>query len=520
MTISNPLFRIVLSCLAVSVALLASGTSPSCGADVTVEVDAAKVIHTMRGGLGASLHAIEKPMPVTPGGDKQFGGIVSHGGSGWGANPPAEDEKAWRQIERHASWLGFDWCRVELEQRMYEPERGRFDWDNGEMRILYRLLDWCQRRGCDVFLTQMWANVAWNAFPELRQSPTGVVHSGPASLDDFAQGMATLVEHLVKTKKYTCVRWLCITNEPSYAFSWFQQPANRPMSITPALAAVRKALDKRGLGAVRLSGPDVGTTAFDPAKVDFQPFVGAYDLHDYYHDFDWKDGKQGKLARHVDMMRTWADWAHRQQKPLFLSEYGLFGAADFSIALRDAEMVVRDLNAGVDGFNRWSFLNLGYLDGQWQLLQTWDVKNRKLLDNFTPYPNAYYFVGLLSRFTAKHSSVLASRVQGGTLSPHQRVFAAALRSPKGNVTLAVVNDAPQAWATAIALRGVPSDVHLYRYGISRADKDRTDLTIDPTAEFVATQASTPFHDQLPPESLTIYTTYRLKHADGGIAADE
>jgi hypothetical protein len=36
---------------------------------------------------------------------------------------------------------------VELEQRMYEPERNRFDWDNPEMRILYRQLDWCQRRG-------------------------------------------------------------------------------------------------------------------------------------------------------------------------------------------------------------------------------------------------------------------------------------------------------------------------------------------------------------------------------------
>ena len=138
-------------------------------------------------------------------------------------------------------------------------------------------------------------------------------------------------------------------------------------------------------------------------------------------------------------------------------------------------MVVRDLSAGVDGFNRWSFLNVGYLDGQWQLLQTWDVKNHKLLDHYTPYPNAYYFVGLLSRYTAKHSSVLASRVQGGTIGPHPRVFAAALRSPKGNFTLAVVNDAPQAWEATVAVRDLRPETHLYRYDVSRADKDRTDL---------------------------------------------
>ena len=33
------------------------------------------------------------------------------------------------------------------------------------MRILYRILDWCQRNKADVFLQQMWGNVRWNAFP-------------------------------------------------------------------------------------------------------------------------------------------------------------------------------------------------------------------------------------------------------------------------------------------------------------------------------------------------------------------
>ena len=157
-------------------------------------------------------------------------------------------------------------------------------------------------------------------------------------------------------------------------------------------------------------------------------------------------------------------------------------------------MVVRDLSAGVDGFNRWSFLNVGYLDGQWQLLQTWDVKNHKLLDNYTPYPNAYYFVGLLSRYTAKHSSVLASRVQGGTHRAASTRFAAALRSPKGNFTLAVVNDAPQAWEATVAIRDLaprsPS-VPIRRFS-GRQRPHRS--VIDPKAEFVVTQASSSFHD--------------------------
>jgi hypothetical protein len=34
------------------------------------------------------------------------------------------------------------------------------------MRLLYRILDWCEQRKVDVFFQQMWGNVDWNTFPE------------------------------------------------------------------------------------------------------------------------------------------------------------------------------------------------------------------------------------------------------------------------------------------------------------------------------------------------------------------
>jgi len=40
----------------------------------------------------------------------------SHGGSGWGGCPPADDERVWQQIYHHDHWLGLDWDRVEIEQ--------------------------------------------------------------------------------------------------------------------------------------------------------------------------------------------------------------------------------------------------------------------------------------------------------------------------------------------------------------------------------------------------------------------
>ena len=86
------------------------------------------------------------------------------------------------------------------EQRIYEPERGRYDWDSPEMRILYRILDWAEARHAHVFLQQMWGNTTWNSLPELRDDPAKRVHSAPLSVDDFANGYAELVYHLVRSR--------------------------------------------------------------------------------------------------------------------------------------------------------------------------------------------------------------------------------------------------------------------------------------------------------------------------------
>jgi hypothetical protein len=274
---------------------------------VKINVDASKVINTMRGGIGASWHAIEKPIPI------------GHGGSAWGAYPPAEDDRAWQQIYRHASWLGLDWNRVEIEQRVYEPERDRFTFDTPEMRILYRILDWNQQHGTDVFFQQMWTNTAWLAYPKFRDDPITRVHSAPQDLEAFANGLATLTEYLIQKRGFTCIKWLSITNEPEASWSWWQSP-DGPLSIGRGLAAMRKALAQHSLN-LPLSGPDIsqgGFPAVVPGDFDYLPLLGAYDFHDYDADFDFRTG--GHIAAQERNAAVWAKFAHDQSKPLFLSD--------------------------------------------------------------------------------------------------------------------------------------------------------------------------------------------------------
>jgi hypothetical protein len=490
----------------------AEGTQPEI--PVEISVDTSKVINTMRGGMGASWHAIEQPI------------AIGHGGSGWGAYPAAEDEHAWEQIYKHASWLGLDWNRVEVEQRIYEPERDHFTFDSPEMRILYRILDWNQKNGTDVFFQQMWVNTAWLAYPGSSADPILRVHSAPRDLDAFANGLATLMEYLIRKRGYTCIKWLSITNEPGSNWSWWQGSSREPLTIGAGLAAVRKALAQRGLN-LALSGPDAGMEVFTAAlKPNDALLLEAYDFHDYSLKFDADGGDS--MEKQVRDFSTWAKFGHDQGKPVFITE---FGSASYPALSEDprpnspesvlaaSEFVIRAANAGVDGFNRWSFLNRGDLDGQWQYVDTWDAKHKKLQTEFKPHANNYFSVGLLSRFTAKNSAVLAVNVSDGRVRGIQHVFCAAFRSPNGNVTLAVVNDGPVEFALKLSWAAMPARARFYRYRYGKPQYDRADVVVDPEPDF-SPEPGGPWSDTLPPNSLTIYSTYKLKHDDPGILVDD
>jgi len=498
--------------------LVLSFCSAGWSSSVTVRVDAGPAVRTMRGGIGASWHAIEAPIPG------------HEGGSGWGAYPPAEDEAAWQSLYHHADWLGLDWNRVEFEQRIYEPERQRFDWNSPEMRILYRILDWAESRHTHVFLQQMWSNTTWNSLPALRDDPAKRVHSAPLSVDDYADGIAQLVEHLVNVKGYTSIRWLSVNNEPGQGYSWWQGPDLKPLEPTPDFKKMRAALDRRGIN-LPISGPDwADMPSLEPAKIDFDASIGAYDIHSYNADLDQpgKANAEFSLSTTQARIKDWAEWAHKRDKPFFISEIGsmAYGWGDtnpapggYEAGIKNASLVIRAINAGTDGFNRWSFLNRGDLDGQWQLLDTWDLKANRMMKTFTPHPNAYYMWGILTRYTALNSQVLHLQTEGGSVDGVQRLVATALRSPKGETTVLVVNESAEDMNGKIEFDNLPKAIRLYRYRITPAMRNRTDLQLKPEAEFKPSRGHGSFSDSLPARSITVYSTYRLSPAENGIQAE-
>jgi len=484
---------------------------------VKIHIAAGEPVRVMRGGVGASFHVISTELP-----SHKPGGGDSWSGSEWGGNPDAGDDAHWDDLFHHADWLGMDWCRVELEQRVYEPNKRDFSWDNPEMQVLYRVLNWAQLRGVDVFLTQMWADVPWNSFPELAKDPVGTLRSGPASLDEWAFGLGEFIEHLTKAKGYTCVKWVCICNEPEQdGFSWWQDAKLKAMPITPGLKAAREEFDRRGL-TVPLSGPDWPyLPAFDASKAVWDPYVGAYDFHSYDAVFDSMGGGM-TLTQAEEYLAAWAKLAHSRGKALFLSEMGTMAygwgnddaaPASYLSGLKNASLLVRGINAGVDGFNRWSFTNRGDLDGHWELVHTWNLDTNQLEETFTPQPNAYYQYAMLTRYFPKHSSVLATRVETPFGVKDRKLVAAALRSPNGHLTVLVVNESHHAAEINVTVDGLAKPVRLQRYSLGKEAEDKTTVNLHPER---AIEVSKTLTDRVAPMSIVVYSTYNLKSTDPGI----
>ena len=469
---------------------------------VTILIDCDQVEHRMAGGIGASWHAMSREFKIDPKDMHGWKDTLNSRGSAWGGNPPIEWEDSWEQVCEHASWLGMNWIRVEFSQRMYEPQRGKFDWTDEEMQALYRILDWCQKNNVDVFLTQMWGFVDWNAFDGVHP-----LQSAPKSVEDFAEGFATAVEYLVKERKYTCIRWLCIVNEPNLWLGWWLGPDKKPMTIMPALKAVRAALDKRGV-SVPLSAPDWNNLGIEPRNVfdiDADIELGAFDAHNY----------GGPQPRTIAQMAEWVRLARERGIPFFLSEmgdmrlgwkYSHTGPKSYAAALSNAEMVLQGIRIGVDAFNRWSFTNRGDLDGQWQLVRTWDMENKRYYKEVTPEPVPYYCYGILTRFCAKHSEVLKTDVGGGS-----EVTAAALRSPRGNLTLYLLNKSTNKQDVRIDMSGLDKRRTFYRYEVTELKVKQAGFALNPER--------TSFKEELPPLSITVLSTYRLSHSDPGIVAE-
>jgi hypothetical protein len=470
---------------------------------IQIRVNTSEVIYQMKGGMGASWHVIRDVLPLNN--DKYKIPVREEAplGSAHGGNPPLSKTVAWEQIKDHAGWLGLNFVRLELTQQSYLPERGRYDWNSEEMLTLCTILDWAQEQGVDIFLQQMCLNVEWNAYPGIHP-----LISAPKDLDAYAEGIASLLEYLTIEKGYRCIKYFCMTNEPpggTWGY-WWEYGENEG-NIEDAWARLKQEFDQRGIG-IPISGPDwTDLPPFNADKLAFTRYFGAIDIHSY----------QGVSAEGEETLRKWADWAHQQGKPFFLTEYGNmslgWGADDpnpksFEAALSNAGDVMRGMRAGVDAFNRWSFTNRGDLDGQWQLITTFDRTKKSYYSEVVPEPEAYYGFGIISRFLSKYSSVLKTEVPAAD----SVLMCNALKSPGGVMSVFLLNTSPKALHVEIGFFGdTPGEMHAYQ--VSKEIIHTPGFELNKVKSYGEGEKCLLL---LPPKSISVITQHSLDHKDKGI----
>ncbi len=161
-------------------------SSLSVQSQLKISINTDSVVNKMAAGFGMNTFAIMDSVIVL---DECNGGYRSWGGSSWGATPEANDEKAWSKIELYMDWLGMDYTRLSVEHRVFEPEKGQYSFDNREMKVLYRYLDYFQKNGVTVQLQEMYPNAKWLAHKELQGNALGIIKSGPADIDAWSDGV-------------------------------------------------------------------------------------------------------------------------------------------------------------------------------------------------------------------------------------------------------------------------------------------------------------------------------------------
>jgi len=283
--------------------------------------------------------------------------VKSYTGAGvqWDPSDYTYTDAQWERIYKRVDALGPQFIRCCLTSDFYCSGFGAqgspvYTWNTARMGRLYKILDYCQAHRVEVLLGE------WG--PSF-----GMAGDDPR----WSRLIGDCLEHLVKAKGYTCIRYYNKQNEPRGDQTVFDRWQASQESLT---AEVKR----HGLGnQVALVGPDTSGTDLlwwaDSASVLLPQTLGSYEVHWYAQDDEITGGAVEKtLRRHRDFAA--AHDPAGQAKPFLVGEAGTndslaaltgkWDSGDSNVKIRDfgygvfmADYLVQSMRAGVGGVSAW-----------------------------------------------------------------------------------------------------------------------------------------------------------------------
>ena len=371
-------------------------------------------------------------------------------------------------IRRRVEWMRLPVARIMMQSKWCYKGNGRYDWDDPQMKALYRHLDVCQELAITVLLTDWGIEPSWLKTPDV------------AKVEDpkYAGIISTYMDYLLNTKGYTCIKYFILVNEPNYEVKDWQRWKAGVQNVSAEFRG-------KGLGGkIALMAPDHSnaddwhTNAVD----QLQDILGAYDIHRYaaedavktgklfdYYQASWayalrKDAKAMDKPFVVGEAGAWTEGTSSGRNPLHLdANYGIF-MADYA---------VQAVNAGSWAVMAWMLDDNSHQGFTWGM---WKSRNEGLATK--PW---FYVWALLSRCFRPGATI----VQAKLTSPDVRVLAACGddgKSPgKKSWTFCVVNRADGPRVIHLHMADGAS-FNLVRYVFceksARTDKDGFPVALD------------------------------------------
>lgn len=283
--------------------------------------------------------------------------VKSYVGAGvqWDPGDFAYTNAQWERIFRRVDVLKPQFIRCCLTADFYctgFDAQGQpiYTWDSERMGRLYRILDYCQSRHVQVLLGE-WGPSFGMAAEDSR----------------WSRLIADCLEHLIRAKGYTCIRYYNKQNEPKGDQAAFARWKASQESLATELH--RRDLDRQTAQV----GPDTSGTDLmwwaDSAVSELPHTLGAYEVHWYAGDEDIAGGVVEKTLRRRRDYAATHDPAGRG-KPFLVAEAGTsdtpaavsgdWNSGDSNTKIREfgygvymSDYLVQTMRAGIGGVSAW-----------------------------------------------------------------------------------------------------------------------------------------------------------------------
>lgn len=379
--------------------------------------------------------------PAYIGNGVQWGGyeIVE----GWTGNATLSDED-WTKLFKRVEFMSPQIMRLMISAGSTYLTNGEFTPTKDQN--LFKILDFCQEKGIQVIFGE------WG-------------HSGKESIDEqWLDYAVKFTEYLVNEKKYTCIKYYNMVNEPNGDWSSINGNYDLWKSLIQKLYAKFEA---SGLSQkLELIGPDVAIWDTDltwwvsNTYNDMDAMIGAYDIHTYPSETIMRNGAYQQMIAAYKKSAS-------PVKPIFMGELGFkydsksalgienlkrisndkYASGDSNMFIYDsfygvdiADGIMQNMLAGYSGVVLWNMDDAMYNNpsdgyeklkrwGFWNILGSEKFENPND-ENIRPW---FYTVSLLCRYFPEGSRLFEVQL------PNKVGVRAIAAEKDGKYTIAIVN---------------------------------------------------------------------------------